>query len=313
MASVLEIPGDVDFGTGNVEAPGDVTIRGSVKDLFRVVSARDITIDGHVDSSVLEAGGSVIVRAGIHGHGKATIRAGGRVEAKLCDGASIEAGSIFCIQRECINCHVQADGISSPGGTIIGGYTWARNGIEVLNLGSPASVKTFISVGIPVQIMEQTVQMMVEAKECQDEAGKIRQAIAPLMREIRRLSAQHRERATELLFQADTLEQKVRDLSARREQMVQQAQPDVEPSVLVGGRIYVGVTVIVSGRCTTIDNALRGPLRIQERKIDGITTLVAVDAISGSVSPLTTARFTAEAEKQAVQACDPAACAAATA
>jgi uncharacterized protein len=315
IASVLDIPGDVDFGTGNIDTPGDIAIRGSVKDLFQVRSARDITIDGHVDGAVLDAGGEIVIRGGIHGHGKAIIRAASRIEAKLCDGALIEAGGIFSVQRECINCRVSADKISSPAGTIIGGYTWSRNGIEVQNLGSPAAVKTFVSTGIPVKVTEQAIQMLLQAKECLDNARKIRQAIEPLMREMRRLSAQQRERATELMFQADTLEQQARDLDAKREQMVAAAAPEGQPAVLFGGRIYAGVTVIISGRSTTIETGqeLRGPVRIMERKIEGVTTLVAVDAVSGDARPLPTGRFTAEAEKQATQACEFAEPAAATA
>jgi uncharacterized protein (DUF342 family) len=315
IASVLDIPGDVDFGTGNIETPGDVVIRGSVKDLFQVRSARDITIDGHVDGAVLDAGGAIVIHGGIHGRGKAIIHAASRVEAKLCDGASIEAGGTFSVQRECINCRVAADKISSPAGTIIGGYAWARNSIEVQNLGSPAAVKTLVSAGVPVKVMDQAVQMVQQAKECMDNARKIRHAIEPLMREMRRLSAQHRERATELMFQADTLEQQARNLDTKREELLAQAAPDVEPAIAFGGRIYAGVIVIINGRSTAIElgKELRGPVRIMERKIEGVTTLVAIDTISGGVRPLPTVRFTAEAEKQATQAFDPAECLATTA
>ncbi len=309
VAPILEIPGDVDFGTGNIDSPGDVIIRGSVKDLFHVRSSRDITVDGHVDGSVLEGGGTVAVRGGIHGHGKAVIRAAGRLETRICDGAAIEVGDVLCVQRECINCHVHAGRISSPAGTIIGGYTWARSGIEVQNLGSPAAVKTVVSVGIPVHVIEEASRMVSQAKECLDEARRIRQEVAPLIREIRRLSPEQRKRAAEMVSRVDALERQARSLDDRRQKMILQARPDAEPVVLVAGRVYAGVTVIVSGRCTTIESALRGPLRILERKIDGVTTLVAVDSISGSARPLPTARFTAEAEKQAIQACDPSACA----
>lgn len=287
-----------------------MVIHGSVKDLFRVRSSRNITIDSHVDGAVLEAGGDILIHGGLHGHGKASIQAGGRVESKICDGAAIEAGHILSVQRECINCRIAAGRISSPAGTIIGGYAWARNGIEVQTLGSPGGVKTVVSTGIPVRVIDETAQMVVQAKECVDGARKIRAAVSPLLREMRRLSAQHRERATELMFQADQLEQQARDLDSKREEMLSQSAPDVEASVLVGGRIYTGVTIVISGRSTTFEDAIRGPVRIMERKIEGVTTLVAVDTISGSVRPLPTGRFTAEAERQAMEIGESAVCAA---
>lgn len=305
IASVLEVPGDVDFGTGNIDSPGDVVIGGSVKDLFQVRGSRDVTVEGHVDSAQLEAGDSIHIRGGIHGHGKASIHAGGCVETKLCDGATIEAGGTFSVQRECLNCRVHAARMVAPAGTIIGGYVWARDGIEVQTLGSGAHVRTAVSTGVPVRVMEEALGLAAQAKDRRDAARKIRETIEPLLREMRRLSPPQRERATELMFQADQLEQDARQLDARREQMLAQAAPQCEPSVLVGGRIHPGVTVIVSGRATTIQADLRGPVRILERKIDGVTTLAAVDTISGSLRPLKTERFTAQAEAQVLKAGEP--------
>ncbi len=309
VASVLEIPGDVDYSTGHIDTPGDVVVHGSVKDLFKVHSARDITIHGHVDAAALKAGGNIIIHGGIHGHGKASIQAAGRVEARICGGATIEAGRILGVQRECINCWVRADRFNAPTGTIIGGYVWARNGIEVQTLGSPAHVRTIVTAGIPVTVIDQAVQMAAEIKEHKDGARKIREAVSPLLREIRRLSPQHRERATELMFQAGHLEQQAGDIDKQREQLLAQSSPDVEASVLVGGRIYPGVVIVVSGRATVVQEEIRGPVRIMERKIEGVTTLVAINTTSGSVRLLPTARFTAEEEKQAISGEQGAACA----
>jgi uncharacterized protein len=301
VASVLEISGDVDFSTGHVDTPGDVVVHGSVKDLFRVRSSRDIHVDWHVDGALLEAGGDIIVAGGIHGHGKASIKAAGRIEAKICDGAVLEAGRTFDVQRECINCRISADRIVSPAGTIIGGYAWARNGIEVQTLGSPAGVKTVVSTGIPARVIDEAAQMVSQAKEGLEGATKIRATVGPLLQEMRRLSSQQRERATELLFEADQLEQRTRDLDCKREEMLEKSASQVEPSVLVSGHIHAGVTIAISGRATTLMAAIRGPIRILERKIDGVTTLVAVDPLTSSVRPLSTARFTAEAEKLAME------------
>jgi hypothetical protein len=105
------------------------------------------------------------------------------------------------------------------------------------------------------------------------------------------------------------LAQQAKDLDRKREDLIRQAAPEGEASVLVSGRIYPGVTIVISGRSATINQEIRGPVRILERKIEGVTTLFAVDTISGSAVPLPTARFTAQAEKQAIEASNPAACA----
>lgn len=304
IASVLQVPGDVDFGTGNIDATGDVTVAGSVKDLFHVRTSKDIEVGQHVDGAQLEAGGDIIIRGGVHGRGKANIRASGRVVARICDSATIEAGHLFSVQKECINCCVRAGRIAAPAGTIIGGYVWARHGVEVLNLGSPACTRTFVAVGVPSSVMEEATQSMVLAKERLESAGLIREKIAPLLREMRRLSPQQRERATELMFEADQLEQEAKTLDQKREAMIRQAAPEGDAGVQFTGRLYPGTTIIISGRSTTVDVEMCGPGRIVERKIDNLTTLVLVNMASGHTHPLATGRFSAEAEARAQKAAE---------
>jgi uncharacterized protein (DUF342 family) len=304
---MLELQGSVDFGTGNIDSPGDVIVHGSVKDLFRVRSARNITVDLHVDGAMLAAGGDIALHGGVHGHGKAVIRAGGRIETKLCDSATIEAGKALSVTRECINCRVRADRISSPGATLIGGYAWARNGVEVQNLGSPAGVKTVVAVGIPTERIEEALEMTARATQCRDAARKIREAIVPLLGEASGLAAAPGGRATVLMRQAEQLERQAKDLDQKRENLLRQATPDGEPYVLVNGRIHPGVTIAISGRATVFHKEMRGPVRIVERQVDGRAVLAAVDALSSSVQALPTVRFTAAAQKQAMQAGDPAA------
>ena len=53
---ILEINGDVNVGTGNIDFVGDVVIHGSVKTGARIRAAKSITIDGVCEGCVLEAG-----------------------------------------------------------------------------------------------------------------------------------------------------------------------------------------------------------------------------------------------------------------
>lgn len=300
IVPVLEIPGDVDFGTGNIDSAGSVVVHGSVKDLFRVNVVKDLIVDGHVEAAALQVGGDITIHGGVHGHGKAIIKAGGSVETRLCDGAAIEVGNNFTIQKECISSSVRADRkVLCPAGSIIGGQVWARNGVEAENLGSPAHVSTCVSAGVPLNVIEEMSQLQVESRKRQESAGKIRESIAPLLREMKRLTPQHRERATELMFQADQFDLEVKQMLQKRDDLFRQASPEGDPYVLVSGRLHAGVTIIISGRTTVIAQDVRGPLRILERKIDGVTTLVMVDQISGSVRALQTGKLSSDAGPRA--------------
>jgi len=301
VTPIIEIDGDVDFSIGNIDASSDVAIRGSVLDLFCVKTTKSITVGRDVEAATLEAAGDIEIHGGVQGREKAHFKAGGNVKVKICDAAKIEAGGDVVITKECINSTVRAGGkVLARSGTFIGGHVHARNGVEVHTIGSPANVRTLITLGTPTEVIEKAQEMQTEVKERTAAAEQIRMTVEPLLREMRRLSPQQKERATELIFQADQIEAGVEELKQQREQILKEHTPDGEPYVLIQGRIFPNVTVVISGRMTTIRSEFKGPLKILRRKVEGVTQLVLVDEISGSSSILKTTRSSTEAEKQAV-------------
>lgn len=87
---ILEINGDVDVGTGNIDFVGDVVIHGSVKTGARIRAAKSITIDGVCEGCVLEAGNDLILRNGMIGMGKARIIVKGNLFAKFMEYTDVE-------------------------------------------------------------------------------------------------------------------------------------------------------------------------------------------------------------------------------
>ena len=73
VSSVFEVPADVDNSIGNVEYAGNVHVAGNVKGGFEVRAKGDIIVEGVVEDALLEAGGQIIVKRGIHGMGKKAI------------------------------------------------------------------------------------------------------------------------------------------------------------------------------------------------------------------------------------------------
>ena len=128
----LEIAGDVDFESGNIDVTTEVSIRGKVRDLFEVRSKKSVLIGGVVEAATVVALGDVLVRGGVFARGKGLVRAGGNIAIKLCDEANIRAGGDIQISREAINSHLYADGrLQSERGAIIGGEAYAYQGAEV--------------------------------------------------------------------------------------------------------------------------------------------------------------------------------------
>ena len=92
---VLDIPGNVDFSTGNIKFLGDVNIKGDVLTGFTVRAMGNIWVGGVVEAgSTVEAGGDLTVVKGILGDGSTTVATGGTGRFKR---GSSRAG--FCRSR----------------------------------------------------------------------------------------------------------------------------------------------------------------------------------------------------------------------
>lgn len=146
---VLEIPGDVDFSTGNVNFVGDVHIKGDICTGFTVRAMGSITVDGVVEACSVEAGGDVVVARGVQGDGQAVIRAQRNVFAKYLENCTV------CVRQtlrtDCIiNCDVYCDGeveVRSGRMTIIGGTIRAAREVSAGTIGSRIEVHTNVILG----------------------------------------------------------------------------------------------------------------------------------------------------------------------
>jgi len=284
---VFAVGHDVDFETGNIDATVDVLIGGTIHDRFQITSEKSITVGGAVEAASVKAKGDVVIRGGLLQRGKGSIRCGGELVARFCDEADIRTEGDVKITREVMNSRVYCEGrLLAEQGAVIGGSVYAREGIEVQSLGSDACVATQITVGVHPDVIREADQLREGLGKKQEMADRIRSKIKPLMAELKRLSPQQRERVTELAFEADTLELDIAEREERREEMLAAAGPEGKPYVLVTDTINTGVTIRIGRRAISFRQVMKGPVKIEERKIRNATEFVAVNQLTGSVKVL---------------------------
>jgi hypothetical protein len=295
IEEVLEIRGDVDYESGNVDSLIDVHVRGTVRDLFKVASEKSIMVDGAVEAAEVRAAENLVVGGGILGRGKGLVLVDGEVMAKFCNEADLRAGGDITVEKEVINSRIWTEGrLSVQRGSIIGGNVYAKRGLEVRNLGSDSSVATHIRVGVSEETLWRARQIEEKNKKRMEAVEHIRQMVEPLMRNVKRLSGAQKERATELLFQAETMEDEIREALAEREKMLAEGIVEEDIFVLVQGMLYQQVTVAIGDRATTIKTEIKGPVKIELRKFENVTEFAAVDQTSGSVAKLSCKRLKIE-------------------
>ena len=145
---VLDIPGNVDYSTGNINFLGDVHVRGDVSVGFVVRAVGSVRVDGTIEGTV-EAGADLVVGRGILGGPNSVIRAHRNVFAKYMENSRVHAREN--LQADCIvNCDVYSDGmvqVCTGRGIILGGRVSAGQGVTASVVGSKAEGLTTIILG----------------------------------------------------------------------------------------------------------------------------------------------------------------------
>lgn len=146
---VMEIGGNVDYSTGNINFLGDIHIHGDVCSGFIVRAIGNITVDGVVEASTIEAGGDLIVVKGVKGNNQAMIKACGSIYAKYLESTIVCAREK--LHTDCIiNCNVYSDGeieACSGRGIIIGGKIRSAGEVKANIVGSKSECITSIILG----------------------------------------------------------------------------------------------------------------------------------------------------------------------
>ncbi len=173
---VMDIQGDVDFSTGDINFIGDINIAGDVLSGFTVRAMGSIHVGGVVEAgSSVEAGGDLVVVKGILGDGTTIVRSQRSVFSKYIENATIYAREN--LQTDCIiNGSIYCDGevrVRSGRGCIIGGRIWAAKMVNVQTVGSQSEVRTSVALGgLPCTNFEREI-IQRELKELTIELEKL--------------------------------------------------------------------------------------------------------------------------------------------
>lgn len=84
---MLHISKNIDFSTGNIDFPGDVTIDGDVSSGFSVKAGGNIIIKGVVEDAKIEAAGNVVIAKGIYGGNLGNVKVGKDLRCNYIENA----------------------------------------------------------------------------------------------------------------------------------------------------------------------------------------------------------------------------------
>jgi len=268
---VYEIRGSVGLNTGNIDYLGTLVVRGGVETGLKVNARRDVEIGGCIESGSVEAGGNVLVRRGIQGRNKGSIRAEGSVLALFIENAQVWADGSVEVGEAIMHSHVIAgERVTVRGrrGLIVGGLVRAREEIVARTLGSPLGTPTEVEVGTDPALRDRLTSLKERLGEGQQQLEESTKAIRYLKdtgRMKESLEGPRREMVLKVLRFHGHLRRQVKEMIEDRQEIERLVQERARGRIKVSDRIYPGVKVTIGHATTTIRDELAGAtLRLGE-------------------------------------------------
>jgi len=162
MEAPLVIEGDVDIRAGDIDAAGDVVIKGDVRSGRTVAARGSVTVSGVVEVSTITAGGDVSVLCGIVGRGKGKICAKGKITVGYVNEAALEAAAGLVIGSSAMNSTLLTDGdvLIEGEGVLVGGVVMAGGDLTARSVGHKGVDLRDKDEGVAKHIVEKTVIML---------------------------------------------------------------------------------------------------------------------------------------------------------
>jgi hypothetical protein len=212
---VLDVQGDLDLRTGNIDFPGDVVIMGELRDGFVVKAGKSILCMGAIGAARVECKGDLVTRSGVLGKEKAVLRVGGAMEAKFMEGCTLTAVGPVRVQTSVMNATISTRDRLDMGdrGIIIGGVVKAANGVSAAQIGSERGPRTEIHCGLDfnveqklIWIRDKNIALAFKLKEIETKmkaSPGTRTVLEPLRAKIRAALHQLNESARALVTALD--------------------------------------------------------------------------------------------------------------
>ena len=249
---LIEVKGDVDLSTGNIEFVGSVIVKGSVQTGFTVKAEGNVEIAGNVSGGIIE-GKNITVRMGIQGMNKGYIKASENVVAKYIENATVSAGKDVIVSDVVLHSKVSAGKrviVEERRGLIVGGQISAGEEIRAKTIGTHSATNTDIEVGVnPVLRQEyQTARKEIKKLEFDSEQAQKALNILRAMDQSRMPPDKHEmllkltKAQFHLIGQTETMRNRVAEIEIALEEM-RYGHIKVADTVHPGVKLVVGTLV----------------------------------------------------------------------
>lgn len=169
VCSKQDIPGDVNYTTGNIESRNSVVIHGSVYPSFQVKTGGDLEIKASVMSTQVSSQSNIVVKGGITGI-SSSITASGDVDINFIEQGHIHCDGNCVIRKQAYYSHISSGGNTrcKKHSVIVGGELIAEGSITVGNAGALGADPSLIAAGVVAERLYQSRKIRQQMEEYEE-------------------------------------------------------------------------------------------------------------------------------------------------
>jgi len=264
-----EVPTDVGPSTGDINYEGNVTIKGNVNSGYTVYAHGDIIVEGVVEAATLIADGQIILKRGIQGGGKGSLKARSNIIAKFIESAEVISEGY--IQTEAIlHSFVSARGdvlVSGKRGLITGGEVRSITMISMKSAGNSMGTRTLLEVGVDPEVIDETRRLEKETPSMIQEIEKIDQILVAYAKKVKsgeKLDPRILSSVKDSMTKKKLLSEAVEANQARLNSLIEMTNANANGSIRVQDTIFPGCRLAISNVCYYVKNEIQHSRFIKE-------------------------------------------------
>jgi uncharacterized protein (DUF342 family) len=260
VSPCLEVQGNVDNSTGDIDFNGQVVIAGNVITGFTVKAVGNIEVHGVCEGAHLITQADIVIGRGAQGMDRARLEAGGSITAKFIEGCTVDAGGNI-IADSILNCTVTCGEdviLSGKRGLLTGGKLIAGNKVIAKTIGSPMGTTTIIEVGNRPSAVLGLRELNAEYDKLRKEFEKVDQAATLLTAQQKKgtLSDDRKQLLIKMLNAKMTYREKLNTLQLQIDQLSQDITSNAG-TVSVSNVIQPGVRVTIGNAQLSIRDKMQ--------------------------------------------------------
>jgi uncharacterized protein (DUF342 family) len=270
----LHIDANVDFSTGNIAFPGNVTVAVGVKDRFKVRVGGSLVVRELVEAASLTAAVDCTLHRGMAARGKGSLKTGRDLSANYLDNTTVIVGRDLHVLKEIASCTTTVSRrVESDCAALIGGILTVGSTCRLGQVGSEAGVRTTLVLGRIKEIDDLAERLVALRPDYITRAARGRHRLETLAAAGSNLSPEQVEEAARLQAATSEAETGLTRIREAMERLWNTHQENTAAELIVSKMMYAGTVLHLGGRRVRITQDLIGPVELR-LDAEGAPTLV---------------------------------------